>query len=99
MHYDIAIIGAGPGGYVSAIYAAKKKAKVALIEKDALGGTCLNRGCIPTKALIHSAGLLKELKGTKKFGISADNVTFDWKAIQNNTKRTVKGLTSGVQSL
>jgi len=77
MHYDIAIIGGGPGGYVAAIYAGKKKVKVALIEKGELGGTCLNRGCIPTKTLIHSANLFQAIMSAKEFGITIDNVNFE----------------------
>lgn len=99
MHYDIAIIGGGPGGYVAAIYAGKKKAKVALVEKGELGGTCLNRGCIPTKSLIHGANLLQAIKSAKDFGITADNVNFDWGLLQKKTYRIVKTLTKGVESL
>ena len=99
MHYDIAIIGGGPGGYVAAIYAGKKKAKVALVEKGELGGTCLNRGCIPTKSLIHGANLLQAIKSAKDFGITADNVNFDWGLLQKKTSRIVKTLTKGVESL
>lgn len=99
MHYDIAIIGGGPGGYVAAIYAGKKKAKVALIEKDELGGTCLNRGCIPTKALIHSANLANEIRGAKRFGIAAGDLNIDWNAVQKNKETVVKTLTKGVENL
>jgi dihydrolipoamide dehydrogenase len=99
MQYDIAIIGGGPGGYVAAIYAGKNKAKVALIEKDKLGGTCLNRGCIPTKALIHSANLLTWIKEAKKFGINVDNFHTDWRAMQQNKDTIVKTLTKGVENL
>ncbi|MDD4584054.1 MAG: dihydrolipoyl dehydrogenase [Eubacteriales bacterium] len=99
MHYDIAIIGGGPGGYVAAIYASKKQVKVALIEKAELGGTCLNRGCIPTKALIHSAKLLQDIKSAKRFGIIADDIKLDWSAMQKNTVRSVKTLTTGVGNL
>ncbi|MDK2878013.1 MAG: dihydrolipoamide dehydrogenase [Thermoanaerobacteraceae bacterium] len=99
MHYDIVIIGGGPGGYVAAIYAGKKKAKVALIEKDKLGGTCLNRGCIPTKALIHSANLLNEIKNAKRFGITAEDIKADWQAIQQNKETIVKTLRTGVENL
>ncbi|NLL98791.1 MAG: FAD-dependent oxidoreductase, partial [Tepidanaerobacter sp.] len=99
MHYDIAIIGGGPGGYVAAIYAGKKKAKVALVEKGELGGTCLNRGCIPTKSLIHGANLLQAIKSAKDFGITADNVNIDWDKLQKKTSRIVKTLTKGVENL
>jgi len=99
MHYDIAIIGGGPGGYVAAIYAGKKKAKVALIEKAELGGTCLNRGCIPTKTLIHGANLLQAIRNAKEFGITVDNANLDWNLIQKKKSRIVKALTSGIQNL
>lgn len=99
MHYDIAIIGGGPGGYVAAIYAGKKKVKVALIEKGELGGTCLNRGCIPTKTLIHSANLFQAIMSAKEFGITIDNVNFEWNLLQKKTSRVVKTLTSGIQNL
>ncbi|MCG1012572.1 dihydrolipoyl dehydrogenase [Tepidanaerobacter sp. GT38] len=99
MHYDIAIIGGGPGGYVAAIYAGKKKTKVALIERGELGGTCLNRGCIPTKTLIHGANLLRAINSAKEFGITAENVSLDWELLQKKTSRIVKTLTSGIQNL
>ncbi len=99
MHYDIAVIGGGPGGYAAAIYASKKQAKVALIEKGELGGTCLNKGCIPTKTLIHSAKLLQDIKGARGFGIIADDVDIDWNVIQKNTACTVKNLKKGVENL
>jgi dihydrolipoamide dehydrogenase len=99
MDYDIAIIGGGPGGYVAAIYAGKRKVKVALIEKSELGGTCLNKGCIPTKTLIHSAKLLQDIKSAQRFGIIADDTKIDWNIIQKNTVRIVKTLTKGVKNL
>jgi len=70
MNFNIAVIGGGPGGYVSSIYASKNKAKVVLIEEKELGGTCLNAGCIPTKALIHSASLIQEIREAERFGIT-----------------------------
>lgn len=74
MESDITIIGGGPGGYVAAIHAAKLGAKVLLIEKDKLGGTCLNWGCIPTKTLVRSAQVLNTLKRAEEFGCYAENV-------------------------
>ena len=71
--YDLGIIGAGPGGYHAAIRAAQYGAKIALIEKYKLGGTCLNRGCIPTKALYTSAHLVEKVKEASKFGIEISN--------------------------
>lgn len=77
MKADVVIIGAGPGGYVAAVYAAKQGLKTVLVEKDQLGGTCLNRGCIPTKALLQSAHLYESIQGAEEFGITADNVSLD----------------------
>lgn len=79
--YDIIIIGGGPGGYVAAERAGKAGKSVLLIEKDTLGGVCLNRGCIPTKTLLHSSKLYKAMKSSSPFGISADNVRFNWHTI------------------
>ncbi|MFA6989329.1 MAG: FAD-dependent oxidoreductase, partial [Candidatus Gastranaerophilaceae bacterium] len=79
--YDIAIIGAGPGGYTAAIRAAQLGVKVALIEKDKPGGTCLNRGCIPSKTIILSSDKFADLKKLSKFGINLQNYEFDYNAI------------------
>ena len=67
--YDLAIIGSGPGGYVAALYASRRKLKVCVIEEGLVGGTCLNRGCIPTKSLIHAASISSSLKHAKAFGL------------------------------
>ena len=69
---ELLIIGAGPGGYISAIYAAKQGLKVTLVERDELGGTCLNVGCIPTKALIQSSESFQELKNSSIYGIEIE---------------------------
>lgn len=74
---DITVIGGGPGGYVAAIHAAHLGASVALIEKDILGGTCINRGCIPTKTLVRSADLLRDTLNSHDFGIEAENIIFN----------------------
>jgi len=97
--YDIIIIGGGPGGYPAAIYAAKNNAKVAIIEKEELGGTCLNKGCIPTKTFIKSAGLYNDIKSSQQFGITAEGVSFKWDEILKNKNKVVRGLTNGVQTL
>lgn len=83
----IAIIGGGPGGYVTAIRAAQLGAEVTLIEKGAMGGTCLNEGCIPTKALIHSADLYYEIKTAgKKNGILVEGITVDFAAMRRKKR-------------
>ena len=74
--YDVVVIGAGPGGYVAAIKAAKLGLKTAIIEERRAGGTCLNRGCIPAKAMIHASSLYREMQEAERFGISASDVHF-----------------------
>jgi len=76
--YDVIVLGSGPGGYVAAIRAAQLGLKVAIIERELLGGVCLNWGCIPTKALIHNAEVLETLHHAKDFGFTFDNLTVDW---------------------
>ena len=79
--YDVVVIGAGPGGYVAAIKAAKLGLKTAIIEERRAGGTCLNSGCIPAKAMIHAAEEYRSEKECERFGIHAENVTFDFEKI------------------
>lgn len=96
----IAVIGGGPGGYEAAIYAAKCGAEVTLIEKDKVGGTCLNRGCIPTKALLASAEKLSTVNNVKKFGIQiSDQINMDFSTIMGRKNKVVEGLVNGVQFL
>ena len=78
---DVVVIGAGPGGYVAAIKSAKLGMKTAVIEEREVGGTCLNRGCIPAKAMIHASTLYREIKEADRFGISASDVTYDFEKI------------------
>ncbi|MGB7530172.1 MAG: FAD-dependent oxidoreductase, partial [Bacilli bacterium] len=98
MKYDIIIIGAGPGGYVAAIKAAQLGAKVALVEKEALGGVCLNIGCIPTKALIKSAKIRRLLDNSEKYGIEIgkESVKTDWEKVIKRKDEIVQKLTAGV---
>lgn len=84
--FDIGIIGAGPAGYTAAIRASQCGLNVVLFEKNQVGGTCLNRGCIPTKTILHSCNILSELKNTTKLGISAENISFDFSKIQERQK-------------
>jgi len=97
--YDVVILGAGPGGYVAALRAAQLGAKVCLIEKTAVGGTCLNRGCIPSKALIHSAALWKRAHEGAAFGVSASNWTFDWGRAQGRKNEVVRAQVQGIGTL
>lgn len=96
---DIAIIGGGPGGYVSAIKAAQMGAKVVLIEKDALGGTCLNRGCIPTKSFVRSAQVLNTVKHSGTFGVVTADAVVDMKRVVEHKNTVVSQLTSGIKHL
>ncbi len=97
--FDIAVLGGGPGGYVAAICAAKQGKTVALVEKRELGGTCLNRGCIPTKALLHSADLYHEIKGAASLGILVDGLAFDYTKIAQRKDAVVRKLRMGIASL
>ncbi len=97
--YDIAIIGAGPGGYVCAIRAAQLGLKTALIEKDAIGGTCLNRGCIPTKTLMHAANLYKEMKQASAYGLSANSTNFDIYKVNERKEAVTSRLVGGIEGL
>ena len=97
--YDVAILGAGPGGYEAAIRAAKYGLKVALVEGAELGGTCLNRGCIPTKALLHGAEVYESAKGAAAFGVHVSDVSYDYAKIVAFKNKTVTTLRNGIGML
>ncbi|MFN4173666.1 MAG: dihydrolipoyl dehydrogenase, partial [Parachlamydiaceae bacterium] len=98
--FDIIVIGAGVGGYPAAIRAAQRGKKVALIEAGEIGGTCLNRGCIPSKALIAGTEFYHRIKkSSSKFGISYDNLQLDWTRLQNHKSEVVKKMRNGLRSL
>ena len=94
--FDVIIIGSGPGGYVTAIRAAQLGFKVAIVEKQYLGGICLNWGCIPTKALLRSAEIYHYMKHAKDYGLSADNVSYDPKAVVQRSRGVSRRLNDGV---
>ncbi len=94
--FDIIIIGAGPGGYVAAIRASQLGFKTAVVERDHLGGICLNWGCIPTKALLRSAEVLHYLQHAKDYGLKAENVSFDPKAVVERSRKVAGRLNAGV---
>jgi len=98
-HYDITVIGAGPGGYVAAIRAAQMGAKTALIEVGEVGGVCLNRGCIPTKSLIASSSRLRAARNLNPYGIRADSPSFDFPAIMARKDKIVESLVKGIHQL
>src|SRR5438874_6052916 len=94
--FDVIIIGSGPGGYVTAIRAAQLGFKVAIVEKSYLGGICLNWGCIPTKALLRSAEIYHYIQHAKDYGLSAEKVSFDPKAVVARSRGVSKRLNDGV---
>ncbi|MDC0073476.1 dihydrolipoyl dehydrogenase [Alphaproteobacteria bacterium] len=97
--YDLIVIGGGPGGYVASIRAAQLGMKVACIEKENVGGICLNWGCIPTKALLKSASIYNSINHAKDFGISVDGLTFDFTKIISRSRKISNKLTTGVKFL
>lgn len=99
MKFDIAIIGGGPGGYTAAEKAAKEGLQVVLFEKEDLGGTCLNRGCMPTKALLHSAETYAALGHAQTLGIQTQDVTYDFDAMHRRKDEVVTTLRQGVEKL
>ncbi len=97
--YDLAIIGGGPGGYVAALRAGRYGLKTILIEEKDLGGTCLNRGCVPTKAMLHTGGLLEKAKHAARFGVIVEGAKIDLPAMYAHRDKVVKQLKGGVASL
>src|SRR5215510_1200061 len=98
-NFDVLIIGSGPGGYVTAIRAAQLGFKTAIVERDYLGGICLNWGCIPTKALLRSAEVFHYLQHAKAYGLTAEKVGYDAKAVVDRSRRVAGRLNSGVDFL
>ncbi|WP_095532808.1 dihydrolipoyl dehydrogenase [Domibacillus mangrovi] len=97
--YDLVILGGGTGGYVSAIRAAQAGLTTAIVEKEKLGGTCLHKGCIPTKALLRSAEVFRTVKEATVFGIETENTSLQFKHVQERKEKIVHTLYNGVQSL
>src|SRR5262244_1887228 len=95
-NFDVLIIGSGPGGYVTAIRSAQLGLKTAIVEREYLGGICLNWGCIPTKALLRSAEVFHDLNAAGSFGLSAERVGFDAAAIVERSRNVAAKLNSGV---
>lgn len=96
---DVVVVGGGPGGYVAAIRAAQGGKRVVIIEEDRLGGTCLNHGCIPTKALVSSIGLLEKIRNANSFGLEAGEVKFSLEKIMKRKNEVVDNLVSGIEYL
>jgi dihydrolipoamide dehydrogenase len=97
--YDIIVLGSGPGGYVTAIRASQLGFKTAIVEKESLGGVCLNWGCIPTKALLKSAQVFEYLKHAKDYGLSIKEYDKDFDAVVNRSRNVAAGMSKGVQFL
>lgn len=95
--YDLGIIGGGPAGYTAALHSAAAGQKVVLFEKDCVGGTCLNRGCIPTKAVLHAAQLYEEMKNASSLGINAENLTFDYAKVVERKNAIVEKLRKNLE--
>lgn len=98
-NFDVIVLGSGPGGYVTAIRASQLGLKTAIVEKESLGGVCLNWGCIPTKALIKSAQVFEYLKHAGDYGLNAENVDKDFGAIIKRSRGVAEGMSKGVQFL
>ena len=97
--YDLVVLGSGPGGYVAAIRAAQLGLKTAIVERETLGGVCLNWGCIPTKALLRTAEIYHYMQHADAYGLSASNVTFDLAKVVDRSRKIAGQLNSGVKSL
>jgi len=99
MNFDVIVLGSGPGGYVAAIRAAQLGLKTAIIEREALGGICLNWGCIPTKALLKSASVFEYIKHAEEFGIQVGAPTADFQAVVKRSRGVAEGMSKGIQFL
>ena len=97
--FDVVVIGAGPGGYVAAIRAAQLGLKTAVIEREHMGGICLNWGCIPTKAMLRSAEVFHLMHRAKEFGLGAKDISYDLDAVVARSRAISKQLNSGVGHL
>src|SRR5687767_7901300 len=97
--YDAVVLGGGPAGYAFALRAALLDLKVALIERDKVGGTCLHRSCIPTKALLHAAEIMDAIADASKVGITVGDPAFDWAKVQSSKQEPIKKLHAGLKSV
>src|SRR4051794_7988278 len=99
MLYDVVIVGGGPGGYVAALRAAQYSKRTALVEADQLGGTCLNRGCIPSKTLLKHAEIIEGIQKAEKWGIKVENLTFSLKDMLARKDNVIATLRGGIEHL
>ena len=99
MEYDVIVVGSGPGGYVTAIRASQLGLKTAVVEKESLGGVCLNWGCIPTKALLKSANVFDYINHAEDYGIQVDGFKADFNSIVKRSRSVAEKMSGGVQFL
>src|SRR2546423_1252852 len=97
--YDVVVLGGGPAGYAFALRGALLGLRIAIVERDKVGGTCLHRGCIPTKALLHAAEIMGNIHEAPDFGLPAGDASFDWPKVQQSKSEPIKRLYSGLQSV
>ena len=95
--FDLGIIGGGPGGYTAALFAAKQGKKVVLFEKDSIGGVCLNKGCIPTKSILHTSEIYNKIKNCSEHGISTGDVVLDYSKVIERKNLIVQKLKKGIE--
>ena len=98
-HFDVIVLGSGPGGYVTAIRASQLGLKTAIVEKESLGGVCLNWGCIPTKALLKSAQVFEYLKHAEDYGLEVKEAKHDFDKVVKRSRSVAEGMSKGVQFL
>lgn len=98
-HFDLIVIGGGPGGYAAALYGASAGLNIALIEQDKVGGTCLHRGCIPAKELLESAAVYRTVRHASDFGVNVAGVTVDWSVTVDRKQRVIDQMFTGLSSL
>jgi dihydrolipoamide dehydrogenase len=97
--FDAVVLGGGPAGYAFALRGALLGLKIALVERDKVGGTCLHRGCIPTKALLHAAETMDSINEASKLGITVSDPTFEWAKVQSSKEEPIKKLHAGLQAV
>src|SRR4051812_38507166 len=98
-HFDVAIIGGGPGGYAAALYGASAGLNIALVERNKVGGTCLHVGCIPAKELLETAATYRHVVHAKDFGVIVDQPSLDWSVTLDRKQRVIDGLWKGLAGL